>query len=89
MITQIPDELDPSSMAADLYCENEDSDDGLDGYASEETYDEIFLDTANNSAYNPNEDNNTSNRVEDFRIIHSSGDFKIRRTLLISSENWS
>ncbi|KAL7916943.1 hypothetical protein ACQKWADRAFT_317722, partial [Trichoderma austrokoningii] len=78
MTTQIPAELDPSSMAADLYRENEDSDDGLDGYASEETYDETYLDTAHNSACSPNEDNNTSNRVEDFRIIHSSGDFRMR-----------
>lgn len=76
-------------MAADLYCENKDSDDGLNGYASEETYNEIFLNTANNLAYNLNEDNNMFNWVEDFRIIHSSGDFKIRRMLLISSENWS
>lgn len=89
MTTQTPAELDPSSVAADLYRENEDSDDGLDGYASEETYDEIYLDTANNSAHNSNEDNNTSNRVEDFRIVHSSGDFKMRRTLLISNENGS
>ncbi|PON20642.1 hypothetical protein TGAM01_v210516 [Trichoderma gamsii] len=66
------DKIDPSSVAADLYNENEDSDDGLYGHASEETYDDIYLDTANNSTYNLNEDNNTSNRVEDFKIIHSS-----------------
>lgn len=81
MTTQITDELDPSSVAVDLYDENEDSDDGLDGHASEETYDDIYLDTANSSSHNLNKDNNTSNRVEDFRIIHSSGDFKLRRTL--------
>lgn len=80
MTTRITDGIGTSSVAVGFYDEIEGSDDGLDGQASEETYDDVYLDTANSSSYNLNEYNNASNRVEDFRISYSSGDFKLRRT---------
>lgn len=82
MASQIVDELGPLFTAADSEDEYSDNDDGLGGRASEETYDDVYLDTAYSSSYNLSEDNNASNRVEEFKIIHSSGDFKLKRMLL-------
>jgi hypothetical protein len=82
----LPDTSELPTANADFTIDHgeESDDDGLGGYATAESYDDMYL-----NASDAARQEETTSRAEELKILHSSGDCKMKREYMGFSNHWN